>query len=306
MSAGITWHEHLSVGQVAGVVDVLDRVSAHDGVSPLSEHAYLHLLAGGGHSDRHVLAFQGGQLVGYAHLSGDDLPVSELFVDPAARGHGVGRTLLSALRERGGPETRIWAHGQLPAALALAHSSHLRTVRTLCRYVRSLADLPPVPKTVSIRTFEDADSQAWLDLNAKAFADLPDQGSWTLQDLEQRRSQPWFDPRGFLLAFDDDGLVGCHWTKVHGGEGHDHERIGEVYVLAVAPRAQGRGLGAELTLAGLRYLRDLGLDRVMLYVDAQNDAAVNTYERLGFTRDGCDVQYSFGPDVGQVSGKVDA
>ena len=91
---------------------------------------------------------------------------------------------------------------------------------------------------------------------------------------------------------DDDGLAGFHWTKVHGGEGHAHERTGEVYVLAVADRARGTGLGRALTAAGLRHLQGLGLRTVMLYVDVDNSAAVAMYERLGFTRADCDVQYA--------------
>jgi mycothiol synthase len=64
-----------------------------------------------------------------------------------------------------------------------------------------------------------------------------------------------------------------------------------VYVLGVDPAARGRRLGAGLTLAGLRYLRGLGLREVMLYVEADNDAAVNVYQNLGFTHWDTDVAY---------------
>ena len=55
-------------------------------------------------------------------------------------------------------------------------------------------------------------------------------------------------------------------------------------MLGVDPSARGMHLGAALTLAGLRHLRDRGLRQVMLYVEADNDAAVRVYRDLGFTR----------------------
>ena len=294
MSVPITWQERLTESQVAAVDAMLDRVSAADGVSAISEHTYLHLLAGGGNQERHALAQEDGQIVGYAFLSAGEEPVAEFLVDPGARGRGIGSALLEDILSAGGPGVRLWAHGQLPAANALATGAGLHQVRLLCRYTRTLQDLPdyPLPDGVQVRSFNPQDAAAWLELNAIAFADLPDQGAWTADDLAERLKQPWFDPEGFLLAFDDEGLVGFHWTKVHGGSEHAHERTGEVYVLAVAPRARGTGLGSALTVAGLKYLQGLGLHDVMLYVDADNASAVALYTRLGFARSDCDAQYA--------------
>jgi len=64
----------------------------------------------------------------------------------------------------------------------------------------------------------------------------------------------------------------------------------------VTPEAQGSGLGKALTVAGIKYLQDLGLHAVMLYVDADNAPAVSLYRRLGFTRWDMDVMY--GPAAG--------
>ena len=70
--------------------------------------------------------------------------------------------------------------------------------------------------------------------------------------------------------------------------------LGEVYIVGVDPAAQGRGLGGLLTLVGLHHLSDrLGSSAtVMLYVEANNSAAVKTYERLGFEVYSTDVAYT--------------
>ena len=72
--------------------------------------------------------------------------------------------------------------------------------------------------------------------------------------------------------------------------------LGEVYVVGVDPAAQGRGVGATLTLVGLHHLAERlsGADQptVMLYVEADNSAAVNTYRRLGFEVFDVDVAYA--------------
>jgi mycothiol synthase len=80
-------------------------------------------------------------------------------------------------------------------------------------------------------------------------------------------------------------LLGFHWTKVHPGG------LGEVYVLAVDPQAQGAGLGSALTVAGLGYLRERGVGEAMLYVESDNAAALRTYQKLGFAYHHTDAEF---------------
>jgi len=286
----------LSEDEVRGILALADAAAGVDGAHPLCEHVVLHLRHHGGQA-LHVLA-EGprGSLLGYAHLDVADPaegPSAELAVSPEARGQGVGSLLLDEvvrLADGHPGSLRLWAHGTDAPATRLASSHGFTRIRRLWQMRRSLyAPLPPVdlPAGITVRPFApDADAQSWLDLNARAFPHLPDQGTWTPEDLARRLAEPWFDPAGFLLAVDVDGrLVGFHWTKVHAhhpGDHHQHEPIGEVYVVGVDPQQRGRGLGRALTLAGLHHLRRQGLTSAMLYVDADNAAAIALYRSLGF------------------------
>ncbi|TDD31458.1 mycothiol synthase [Actinomadura sp. KC06] len=276
-------------GEVAGVLSLIEAAADADGVGPLSEHAVLALRGG-----RPGTALSDeGVIVAYAHLdpAADDEPAAgELVVHPGYRRRGHGRALLRALREEAGGPLRVWAHGDLPAAAALASAEGMARVRALFQMRRPASGPLPEPRVadgVTLRTFEPGrDERAWLEVNARAFADHPEQGAWTIEDVRDRETEDWFDPSGFFLAERDGRLAGFHWTKVHPGG------LGEVYVVGVDPDAQGLGLGRALTLAGLHHLRDVGADQFMLYVDESNAAAVRLYESLGFTRHAVDVMYA--------------
>jgi mycothiol synthase len=292
----------------AGVLRLVEAATKHDGISPLSEHALLHLRYGGDPQARNLLLTSGGELAGYAHLDPADPvegPSGELVIHPAHRRRGLGLALtLALLAETGSRPLRLWAHGDLPGAEALATRAGFERIRALWTMRRSLQapiDAPAFPDGVTRRTFQvGADEAAWLDLNRKAFASHPEQGAWTPDDLALREREPWFDPAGFFLAERpaDAGpaeLVGFHWTKIHGahpgGPAHEHEAIGEVYVVGVSPSARGTGLGRALTLEGMRYLRSRGLADVMLYVDEANTPAIRLYESLGFSHWDTDVMF---------------
>jgi len=290
----------LTAEQARAVLGAVQRAATEDGVAPLSEHVMLHLRYGSQASEppgRGVLAWQAGQLAGYGHLDLTDPvagPSGEMLVDPRFRRRGLGLALVRALIAEAGPrDLRLWAHGDRPAATRLAAAAGFERTRSLYQLHRSLTgaiDRPQLADGITVRTFAvGQDEDAWLRLNHTAFASHPEQGSWTRADLDLREREPWFDPAGFFLAERDGRLAGFHWTKVHdtadGG-------IGEVYVVGVDPGERGTGLGRALTLTGLRYLRDRGLPAVMLYVDADNSAAIRLYESLGFTRWHTDVMFT--------------
>ena len=288
----------LEQDDIPAVAALIQRITDHDGRQPLSEHVWLHLKQGGDDHGLHLLATTAaGDIVGYAHLDVTDAvegASAELAVDPKARRIGLGRELIDELvRHTPDGRLRLWAHGEQAGAAELAESMGFARSRVLWQLRRSLyAPLPRplLPDGVELRPFRvGIDEEAWLDVNARAFVQLPDQGRWTRDDLERRLQEPWFSAPGFLMAWSREAtLLGFHWTKVHG---HSHEPMGEVYVVGVDPVARGLGLGRGLTLAGLHHLRSLDLGQAMLYVDTTNTAAIGLYESLGFARWDTDVLF---------------
>ncbi|MCG5431280.1 mycothiol synthase [Mycobacterium sp. MYCO198283] len=299
----VDWRDALSDAQRERVTEVIAAARDTDGVAPVGEQVLRALRT---QHTAHLLATDGNDVVGYLNLAaadGDDPAMAELVVHPAARRRGTGTALLRAALARGGPGTRAWAHGTLPAARGLAAALDLVAVRELLQMRRPLSELPPVdePAGVMLRTYRGPEDDAeLLRVNNAAFAWHPEQGGWTDADLDERRGEPWFDPDGLFLAFDRDtgALLGFHWTKVHTVPRGDVRgpALGEVYVVGVDPAAQGRRLGHYLTLVGLHHLATVLAPAddptVMLYVESDNAAAVRTYQRLGFTVFAVDTAYA--------------
>jgi mycothiol synthase len=292
---------HLTPQQTARVIQITLDAAIVDEMAPLSEHVLIHLHHGGDSHDEHMIAVdQVGEIQGYLHLDSTDAvegPVLEVVVNPEARRNGIGKALVqSALDRTGDSRIRLWAHGELSSAYGMAEELGFEKSRELWQMRRSL--FAPFPKAqfaneLEIRSFEvGVDEDSWLDLNSQVFADHPEQGRMTREDLDVRMSEAWFDPAGFLIATRNGKMVGYHWTKVHGGQGsHGHSEIGEIYVLGVAPSERGTGLAKALSIRGLEHLRNQRLPAAMLYVDADNKAAIGLYESLGFAHWDTDVMF---------------
>ncbi|MCG5460722.1 mycothiol synthase [Micromonospora sp. MED01] len=298
----VTRSDQLAPAEIADVLALASAAGDTDGADPLDEHVLLRLRDPDAPAVHLIARADDGALTGYAHLDTSD-PVGgigvELVVHPAYRRRGTGRALARGVLASATGPLRAWAHGDHPSAAALAVDLGFTRARVLWQLRRPLAaplGEPRLPDGVALRAFRPgADDAAWLALNARAFAEHPEQGRWTSDDLRVRLAEPWFDPAGFLLAEETatGRLLGFHWTKVHERPGS--ARIGEVYVLGVEPTAHGGGLGRALTTAGLAHLRDKrGLDRVMLFVDDSNAGAVALYERLGFARWSAHINYHLG------------
>lgn len=274
--------------QRARALDFVASVEAATRQPQLSDHLRIDLGHEPDDSDGPLLVtvHDDDRLVALAQLStANDAWILEAVVDPeladavAVRDDAVD-TAVDAHRRRRDDAVVWWLDDPSAHDEAVATRLGLSVWRELYEMRRPLPH--PQRADVPTRAFRPGvDDEAWLAVNNRAFATHGEQGGWTLDTLRLRFDEPWFDPDGFRVFDDDDGtLVAFCWTKLHTDE---QPVVGEIYVIAVDPSAHGRGLGKQLTLAGLDSISDRGVTVANLYVDAGNTAAVGLYERLGFS-----------------------
>ena len=265
------------------LVAFVERVATDVGSRPLSDHLWLDLKDGGGPDLIVVSAADPGGTIALAQVSrANEGCVLEIVVDPsvsdaAAVHDDVLETAIDAFRAAGGGHLTWWTDVAGEEARQVAEQAGLALERSL--YEMRVALPLAARASVATRGFTSADVDAWLRVNNRAFADHPEQGGWNRDTLATRLTEPWFDADGFRL-YEHDGVVAAFcWTKVHD---EMTPPVGEIYVIGVDPDLHGRGLGRELTLAGLDWMSDHGLTEAMLFVDGDNVPARRLYEKLGF------------------------
>lgn len=281
-------------GNVEAARPIIERAEHADGSSPVSDQALL------------AVSQQQRELLLFSEDAAEPIAVGivgqgevDLVVDPAARGRGVGTAALDALLTRASGELLAWAHGENPAADALLTRAGFSPVRSLYRMALDPSALPPAdsdpyaiefPDGFTLRGYgSDGDEEAWVRVNAAAFADHPEQGRVTVADFALMRAEPWFEAADLLLLDGPDGkLAGSTWIKtvVDTTQAKNAGQVEtELYAIGVDPAYAGRGLGRALLDATLAQMATHRPDRVTLYVDGENERAVRMYETAAFTID---------------------
>ncbi|GAA1230350.1 GNAT family N-acetyltransferase [Oryzihumus leptocrescens] len=139
----------------------------------------------------------------------------------------------------------------------------------------------------TVRPAEPRDHDAVGALTVRAYVDdghIPADADYTvrLADAGGRAADALL-----LVAVDeDDEPVGTVTFAVAGSPMAELSREGEAEfrMLAVSPRARGRGVGEALVRACLDEARRAGARTVVLSTQPRMTAAHRIYERLGFTR----------------------
>lgn len=266
---------------------LIEEVEAVDGHRPIGERKAIGLTR----PSTELVGLVGraeGRIVAFVALTTatEDWWAMEMAIAPAYRRDAHYRRLFEAAveeaRRRGGKAIRAWLFH--PGLATAAVREGFKEERQLFKMEHHLPHSPAVdyPSGIRVRSFRpEHDEGVLLGLNNEAFAGHPENGAWTVAELAMRMERDWFDPEMLVMAWHGKELVGFNWLKVR-------DREGEIYVIAVSPSFQGRGLGKALLVDGLNRLEKAGAEKAFLYVDADNHGALRMYRDLGFYLDHVD------------------
>jgi ribosomal protein S18 acetylase RimI-like enzyme len=143
---------------------------------------------------------------------------------------------------------------------------------------------------MNIRPFREEDRQALKQITTASFRAASVHGilegrygqlresSWAERKCLEIDADIAAEAEGVLVAEDEDGTVLGYITTTT-----DEEcGIGRIPNLAVAPEAQGKGVGKQLINAAIERFERLGMDLIKIETLATNEVGQNLYPRFGF------------------------
>lgn len=205
----------------------------------------------------------------------------------------IARVSLPSLADGGAAQVDEWlanqsvdccyflARADEEESIRLAEERGFRLVDTRVTLGRDLSDIRPSLSTQTVRRYVQADVDGLAGIARVSHTDSrfyqdPGFPNDRCDDLYET----WI--RKSCAGFADAVLVGVHggtpvgYVSCHGRE------VGEIGLLAVSAKAQGKGVGASLIEASLSWFKSNGFDRATVVTQARNIRASSLYERCGF------------------------
>lgn len=272
--------------------DVEERGQTECLISPLD---LIETLGQPNHSSENNLfiAESAGEIVGYANVS-PELNIGRAVlgwqVHPKHRKRSIVAKLVdrasSRIRELGIKTIHVNILQNSPMAKQFLTKMGFTLIRRYheLRLDLSKALLPEISKICPrCRPLQPGEEEKLTQLQNRSFT-----GSWgynanTVEGIMYRICLPNCSPEDIILAFDADKPIGYCWTRISFWKTKvAADGMGRIYMLGVDPDYQGRGLGRQLLLAGLSYLKRKGLQVVELTVDSENKVACGLYKSVGF------------------------
>lgn len=130
--------------------------------------------------------------------------------------------------------------------------------------------IPEFPPGFTVSPGGQQNPTTWAELFNQTFADRWNHNNMTGEQIEYELTQTYYNPKLDLVPIAPDStLAGFCYSHLQPNPDQS-TTISLIRVLEVRPAFRNLGLGKAILLAGLHQLKAEGMDKAMLYVDADN------------------------------------
>ena len=243
-----------------------------------------------GYTPEHDLfvADKGSELVGYLDINAEQKigrVVLDCLIGPQHRRRGLAHRLFQQAVVRaialGIEVAHVNVRDENALARVVLEQAGFQVIRRSIELIVDPVRLPePVRSALPIRPLGTDEVHILTDIQNRSFT-----GTWgfspnTTEEISYA-THNGSATEGVRIAMDGERPVGYCWVRIQeNGRGKVWGRIG---MLGVDPDYRGKGIGRELLLDGLSYLKEKGFKAAQITVDSENTVACALYQSVGFT-----------------------
>ena len=239
------------------------------------------------------IAEKAGDIIGFIDVTAEleiGRVVLSFLVHPVYWGNGFLTELIGRAIDRS-RELRVKrAHVNIPQESMTARKLFTKIgFRFIRRFLELSLDLSEVHAAYMgligprYRQMKNGEEDKLVYIQNRSFADTWGFNPNTVEEIAYRIGLPNCSPEDIILSSDADKVIGYCWTRIYIGKNKDpREGRGRIYMLGVDPDHRGKGIGKEVLLAGLSYMKSKCLRMVEVTVDSKNRAALVLYRSAGF------------------------
>ena len=242
-------------------------------------------------SDNCFLLEEEGKIEGFCLVT-PELAIGRTVIECEVTPHLSGSPLERELLHRGTERAREFgarvSHICLPDAerrSPLMGAESFVHARTYWEMVWDHVALPPwlMPQGFAVRSFQPGDAPLLTEVQNSAF-----EGSWgfcpnSVEQIEYRTAMSNTSHQGILFLHQDKKPAGYCWTCIAPVNGGIRGLIG---MIGVVPDYRGKGVSRPILMAGMEYLKSIGVADIALQVDGSNTPAIGLYTSVGFEKVG--------------------
>ena len=133
--------------------------------------------------------------------------------------------------------------------------------------------------------YDDKYESKLIEVIFDAYQDIPEYGEPTTKKAKKYLNWLKNHSTFFKIMLIGNRVAGfiaadTEWKK------KNSEKIGEIHELSIRKEFWGKGLGHILLDEALKYLKNLGIKKVRLWVGEKNKSAIDFYKKHGFKETG--------------------